>query len=198
MSYEEYKKEIVEVARKAYARGLVPGSSGNISMKMPDTDLVMIKASGVPFRDMTEDDIVTMDLDGNVVEGSKKPSKEFRFHLGIYRVRADVGAVLHVHSPFATLYAVLGRPIPLVAVQAEARVCSTPVVDFAPAGSEKLAEMVINAYRDQKTNVILLRNHGVVIAEKDLREALNLAETIEDTALIAAFYEIISGLQKEK
>jgi len=192
---EECRKEIVEIARKAYARGLVPGSSGNLSMRIPESDLVIIKASGVSFRDMTEDDIVVMNLEGEVIEGEKRPSKEYRFHLGIYRVRPDVGAVLHVHSPFATLYAVLGRPIPLIALQAEARVCEMPVVEYAPAGSEELAKMIVEACRDQKINVILMKKHGLVVAERNLTEALNLAEAIEDTAMIAAFSEILSELK---
>ena len=92
-----YKEEVVRIARAAYDRGLVPGSSGNLSMRLPGKDLVLIKASGVSFRDMSIEDVIVVDLEGNIVEGDKKPSKEIRFHLGIYRVRPDVGAVLHTH-----------------------------------------------------------------------------------------------------
>ncbi len=192
-----YKEEVVRIARAAYDRGLVPGSSGNLSMRLPGKDLVLIKASGVSFRDMSIEDVIVVDLEGNIVEGDKKPSKEIRFHLGIYRVRPDVGAVLHTHSPYATLYASLGRPIPLVVAGAWARVKKMPIVDYAPAGSPELANMVTNAFKDPEVNVVLLKNHGIVVTGKTLVEALDLTETIEDAAKIAAFYEILSVIKKD-
>ena len=193
-----YKEEVVRVARAAYNRGLVPGSSGNLSMRLPDKNLVLIKASGVSFRDMSTNDVIIVDLDGNIIEGDKKPSKEIRFHLGIYRVRQDVGAVLHTHSPFATLYASLGKPIPLVVAGAWTRVKKMPIIDYAPAGSPELANMVTNAFKDPEVNVALLKNHGIVVTGKTLVEALDLTETIEDAAKIAAFYEILSFIYDTK
>lgn len=185
-----FKEEIVRIARSAYNRGLVPGSSGNLSMRIPDSNLVLIKASGVSFRDMNTDDVIVVNLDGDIVDGAKKPSKEIRFHLGIYRVRHDVGAVLHTHSPYATLYASLGKPIPRVV--AWPRVKKMPIVEYAPSGSQELAAMVVEAFKDPEVNVALLKYHGVVVVGRTLTEALDLAESIEEAARIAAFYEILS------
>jgi len=185
-----FKEEIVRIARSAYNRGLVPGSSGNLSMRIPDSNLVLIKASGVSFRDMNADDVIVVNLDGDIVDGAKKPSKEIRFHLGIYRVRHDVGAVLHTHSPYATLYASLGKPIPRVV--AWPRVKKMPIVEYAPSGSQELAAMVVEAFKDPEVNVALLKHHGVVVVGRTLTEALDLAESIEEAARIAAFYEILS------
>lgn len=177
----------------AHARGLVSGPGGNISARLPGSNLVLIKASGVPFRDMRPGDVVVVDLDGNVVEGRGGPSKEVRFHLGIYRARPDVGAVLHTHSPWASAYAALGRPIPLVVAWARDRLGRVPVVGYAPPGSAELARMVVEAFRDPRVSAALLKDHGVVVAGRDLRDALDLAEVVEDAAKVAALCELLSS-----
>ncbi|MDH7498799.1 MAG: class II aldolase/adducin family protein [candidate division NC10 bacterium] len=180
-------QELEWISKRAYQRGLTSGSGGNISARVEGMDRVVIKSSGVSFADTKEENIILVDLYGNVVEGSLKPSKEVKFHCGIYRVRPEVGAVVHTHSPAATAFSVVGKEIPMVTVSAAKGVVRTPVVAYAPPGSEELARLVMNLFEGQTLKTALLQNHGVVAVGKDLLEALYLAEVVEDTAKIAIY-----------
>ncbi len=113
--YEQLRTEICHIMNLISTKGWSPGSSANISVRVPGTNHVCIKSTGTSMTFGTmdpESSVVVIDLDGNQVDGVRKPSMEFRFHLGIYKARPDVGAVLHAHSPYATGYAVanLGAP----------------------------------------------------------------------------------------
>jgi len=182
-------QELELISKRAYYRGLTSGSGGNISARVDGTDRVVIKSSGVSFADTGEGNIILVDLHGNVVEGSLKPSKEVKFHCGIYRVRLEVGAVVHTHSPAATAFSVVGREIPMVTVSAAKGVMRTPLIGYAPPGSDELARLVMNSFQEKTLKTALLQNHGVITVGKDLFEALYLAEVVEDTAKIAIYVQ---------
>ena len=95
-------------------QGLVTWTSGNLSTRDPQSDLVVIKPSGVMYEELTPENMVILDLDGNVIEGQHKPSSDTATHLYIYRNRPDVGGIVHTHSTYATAFAANGRPIPPV------------------------------------------------------------------------------------
>lgn len=182
-------QELELISKRAYHRGLTSGSGGNISARVEGTDRVVIKSSGVSFVDTDESNIVLVDLNANVLAGSLKPSKEVKFHCGIYRVRSEVKAVVHTHSPAATAFSVVGREIPMVTVSAAKGVVRTSLIGYAPPGSDDLAQKVMDAFRDATLKAALLQNHGLITVGKDLFEALYLAEVAEDTAKIAIFAE---------
>lgn len=182
-------QELELISKRAYHRGLTSGSGGNISARVEGTDQVVIKSSGVSFADCKEENIILVDLYGNVVEGSLKPSKEVKFHCGIYRVRPEIRAVVHTHSPAATAFSVVGREIPMVTVSAAKGILRTPVIRYAPPGSEELARLVMEAFQEEGLKTALLQNHGVITVGKDLFEALYLAEVVEDTARVAIYAE---------
>lgn len=106
-------EELVVTCRKAFQRGLVGGAGGNISVRVPDRDEVLISATGVSLGDITGDAVVRIDLTGRVIEaaGGCRPSKETGFHVTAYRLRRHVGAVVHLHPPFATAFAVRGKAL---------------------------------------------------------------------------------------
>jgi len=186
------KKAMLElelISKRAYHRGLTAGSGGTISARVEGTDQVVIKCSGVSFVDCSEENIILVDLFGNVQKGSAKPSKEVKFHCGIYRIRPEVRAVVHTHSPAGTAFSVVGREIPMVTVSAAKGVGRTPLIGYAPPGSDELAKLVMEAFQDPTLKTALLQNHGVVAVGKDLFEALYLAEVVEDTAKIVIMAE---------
>lgn len=176
-------RALVEACHLAARHNLVRCSSGNLSCRL-NTRLAAIKASRAWMEDLGPRDIsVCRIADGRVVRG-RKPSVETELHLGVYRVRPDVGAVLHFQSPFATAVA-CGDParwnfhvIPEVAVYIQ----SIAIVDYLPPGSPELAAATISAMR--KHNLAILRNHGLVAAGANLRAVIQQAAFFELTCEI--------------
>jgi len=169
-------------------RGWSPGSSANISARIAGTNHVCIKSTGtsMAFSDLhPESSVVVIDLDGKPVEGDLKASIEFRFHLGIYKARADVGAVLHAHPPYATSYAVANQELPMVSGPARFILKKAPLLGFAPSGSAELAEIVTSAFSDPAVFSALLSGHGIVAVGRDMYEAFMYADWTEDAAQIA-------------
>jgi L-ribulose-5-phosphate 4-epimerase len=160
---------------------LVKWTGGNVSARDPETGYVVIKPSGVRYEDMTPEDMVIVDLDGDVIEGDLKPSSDTLSHLYIYRHRPDVGGVVHTHSPYATAFAAVGKPIP---------VCLTAIADefggpipcggFALIGSEAIGKVVVESIGS--SSAVLLRKHGVFTIGPDAEAAVKAAVMTEDVA----------------
>lgn len=168
-------RALVETARQINRSGLNQGRSGNLSERHGEG--MLISASGCNFDAITADDFVEMDLNGNT-HGARRPSSEWAFHAAIYRQRPDAGAVVHVHSPWATTLACLRRPIPafhyMVAVAGGHDI---PCVPYATFGTAALAEHVADALR--KRNACLMANHGQVALADTVSGALELAMEVE-------------------
>lgn len=180
------REEIAQVCRICYGRGLVSGAGGNVSARLSGSDQILITATGVSLRDVGPEDIVVIGLDGSLREGEKRPSKEVPFHTEIYRRRQDVHAVLHLHPPFATAFAVLRRPLPMVTITAEAILEEVPLVPRAPSGTRELGELVGQCVEEHpRAKALLLADHGIVAMGPDLTRALNIADLVEETAKVA-------------
>ena len=182
---DKLKEECIEVSQEAYGRGLISASGGNISARLPGGDKVIIKRTGASFRNLKLSGIITVDLDGNVLEGQGKPSKEVNLHLGIYKVRPDVNAVFHSHSIAATAFATAGKEVPLVTVQGFKILGKCPLVGYGPPGSMELAQKTTEAFKDKTVKVAVLQSHGATAVGRDLEEAYNHADLLEATAQIA-------------
>jgi len=187
-------EELVATCRKAFQRGLVGGAGGNISVRVPDREEAFISATGVSLGDITPATLVRVDLKGQVVEtqGECRPSKETGFHVCVYRLRPHVGAVVHLHPPFATAFAVRGKELPLVTDGAMLNLRHVPVVGHAPSGSPDLHRIVeegLRNYPDAKA--ILMERHGMFSMGPNLTVAYNLADLVEDTAKIALLSRLI-------
>jgi len=181
---EKLREDLVRISKECYDRGFVSGVGGNISARISPTE-VLIKPTGLRLKDLTPQSLLLVDLNGKVLEGTGRPSEEIRFHLGIYKVRQDADAVLHIHSPAATAFAVVGKKLPPITAQAAKLLGKIPLVDFAPSGSEKLAKLVVKAFKNTKVKAVLLRGHGSVVIGKNLLEAFNNADLLEETAKTA-------------
>jgi L-fuculose-phosphate aldolase len=187
------KTEIVNISQRCGLQGWCPGTLGNISVLSPSLGCLFIKRSGADLNRLKLADVLTLDLDGNVLKGEGKPSVETRFHLGIYSVRKDVRAVFHVHPPFATAYAVAGKKIPMVTEAAKIVLIDVPLLLRAPPGSIKLAGRVADGFKDLRVKAVLLSEHGVIAVGESLESAYHITALVEDTAKIAFLSSLIKS-----
>ena len=161
--------------------GLVTWTSGNVSGRDRETGYVVIKPSGVRYEEMQPEDLVVVDLEGNIIEGRLKPSVDTATHLYIYRHRPDVGGVAHTHSPYATSLAALGRPIPVyLTAIADEFGGPVPVGAYAQIGGEAIGEEIVRAIG--QSPAILMRNHGVFTIGPTPTAATKAAVMVEDAA----------------
>lgn len=170
------------MARRMSTSGLVPTTSGNVSARTPEGD-VLITPSGLPYEDLGPGDVVLVDVGGKVLEGSLEPSSEVPMHTGIYRAKQGVGGVVHTHAPYSTALACLGLEIPpvhylLAALSEEGRV---PLAGYATYGTEELAGYASETLGDAHS-VCLLQNHGTIAVGETASEAYSLTEVLEEMA----------------
>ena len=180
MNYLELKKEIIKFGQKLGNKNMTPGTSGNISIRTNNN--VLISASGTCLADLTENEIVLMDLDSNSLDG-KKPSSEKNLHNAIYKLRPDINAIIHCHSPYTSAFAVSHIPLSKPIISENVFYFGEiPVADYALPGSEKLVENTAKFF--QKHDAVLLANHGIIIGGKNLKETYYKMETAEAYAQI--------------
>lgn len=184
-SYADLRREMVTAGQKLFRLGLQWSTGGNLSIRIPGTDMMLTKPSGKPLADCRPCDLVLVKFDGVVVEGEGKPTKEVWFHSAIYQVRPDVGGVCHVHAPFATGFACVGRELPLVTVHSRRILKKVPVLPPSPDGSAELASNVETAFRSPELVAVLLADHGVVTVGPTLAKAVSVVELVEETAKTA-------------
>ena len=182
---ETKMRELIEVAKRAFHVHLQTGTGGNISVRVEGANHVVIKPSGVGFNGCTPDNLLVVDLEGKILQGSSKPSKDMPFHLGIYRVRPDVNGIVHVHSPWATAWASLGEEIPVLTLQSSSKLGRIPLVPGGKDGSKEASEAVVEAFRTPSILAATLQNHGAVGVGRTLLAAEEIAELIEETAHVA-------------
>lgn len=181
MLLQTIREELVTLNQALPENGLVTWTSGNVSLRDPETGLVAIKASGVHFRDLTPESMVVVDLEGDLIDGQLKPSSDTASHLTIYRHRPDVNSVVHTHSSFATAFAVLGQPIP-VCLTAHADEFGGPIPcgGFALIGGEEIGKVVVESIGSSRA--VLLKHHGVFTVGPTGEAALKAAVMVEDIA----------------
>jgi L-ribulose-5-phosphate 4-epimerase len=188
---ENLRSEVCRLNRELPRSGLVAWTSGNVSARDAATGLIVIKPSGVHYDEFTPEKMVVVDPSGRRVEGDLNPSVDTATHLYIYRMRPDVGGVVHTHSTFATAFAAVGKPIPacLTAICDEFG-GQIPVGGFAPIGGEEIGAEVVRAIG--KSSAILMQNHGVFAIGKSAEAAVKAAVMVEDAAR-TVFYAMQLG-----
>ncbi len=192
-SWPEERKEFIRICQRSVLMGMQMSTGGNLSMKLKN-DLFLIKPSGSSLYDLREDDLLVVHGSGKAMEGSGKPTKEINTHFAVYKVRPDVGGVVHYHSPYSTAYAVSGAKLPLLTVHAKRILGRLPVIPVDNEGSESLAWGVGNVFSDPTVNVALMAGHGLIAAGADLRQAQNLAELLEETARTGFIGRLLSEM----
>lgn len=175
--YEE--RELVRTyCLKMLEMGLTKGTGGNISVANKQKGLYAISPTSMDYHLVTTEDVMVVDFEGKVVEGNRTPSIEHVMHRVFYTHRDDVGAVVHSHSPYATAVSCMNRSLPAVAILI--KLSGGPEVKnapYAPAGSVELAEIAFETMGAQRA--VLLQNHGLIAAGKDVAHAMHIADQME-------------------
>lgn len=177
--------ELIEASKELYDRKLIHASGGNTSVR--DGDVIRITQTAAELGKLTANEIVTVDLDGNVLEGSG-PSKEMDMHLAMFRERSNAQAVVHCHPTFAIalstlLSGELANAVPPYTAAFYVRAGRVPMIKYHPSGAHSLHEAVAELAPDY--HAILLRQHGVIVAGANMAAAVGIVEEIEQCCQIA-------------
>ncbi len=196
MKYIQECQQVCKAAQEISKARLVPGTWGNVSMKIPGEKLLVITPSGMDYTSLTAEDMIVVDWDREIVQGRFKPSSELPFHLAVYKNRMDIQAVIHVHSTYATAYAVAGKAIPVITEEmAQVIGHEVEVASYAHCGTDQLAENILKVLENDK-RAVLMANHGLVGLGEDMSSAMRVCTIAERTAMIALFARLLGPVKQ--
>ena len=201
---EALKKKVYEANMELPRHGLVTFTWGNVSGIDRESGLFVIKPSGVDYDKLTPEDMVVMDLEGNKIEGSYKPSSDTATHIELYKAFPEIGGIVHTHSSYATSWAQAGRSIPCygtthadyISGEIPCLRCLT-AEEIEDAYEENTGHLIVNEFaRLQKDPMavpaVLCKNHGPFAWGKDAKEAVHNAVVLEEVAKMAYRAELIN------
>ena len=178
---EALREQLYQLHLELPKNNLVKWTGGNVSARDPLTGYVVIKPSGLRYEALRPEHMVILDLDGEHIEGDLKPSSDTASHLYIYRHRTDINGIVHTHSPYATAFAALGKPIPVyLTAMGDEFGGPIPCGGFALIGSEAIGRVVVESIGDSPA--VLLKNHGVFTVGYSAEAAVKAAVMVEDVA----------------
>jgi L-fuculose-phosphate aldolase len=194
MSEGALRRQLADISRLAYDRRLTFGAGGNLSARL-DADTILITPSGMIKGLVTPEQLIQVDVRTERAAEGKRPSMETPFHTALYRTRADVGAVVHLHPPSCTALAVLSRYLRPAITPEGVLVLGdfVPTIKYASPGSEELAQMVVDGLG--QGNAALMQSHGALAVGKDLLEAFGRMETMEYLATLQLKCEELGDLE---
>lgn len=180
MILELEREKIIQCGKKLVKSNLTKGTGGNISIYNPEENLMAISPSGIDYFDIRLEDIVIMDMEGNIVDSQRKPSSEYEMHKIFYEKRDDIFSVVHCHSIYCTTMSILREDLPashyMIALAGKNVRCA----EYATYGTKELAENAFEGMKDRYA--VLLANHGLLTGANCIENAFNIAEEIEYVA----------------
>ncbi len=200
LKHQIARKEIIDAGKQMINSALVIGTWGNISVRIANEDLIAITPTGVDYDKLILENIPIMDFEGNLIDGNMKPSIELPMHLEIYKKRPDIGAIVHTHSTYCTAMAIARKPIPascedLIQIVGG----NVRVSEYRLPGTDDLGRVAVEALDER--NAVLLANHGLLAAGKNLKETIKIAFICEKSAHATLLAANIGGaieLSKEE
>lgn len=181
----EMRQQICEIGKRIYDRGYVAANDGNISVKIDD-NTILCTPTGVSKGFMTPEMMVKMDLAGNVISGTAKPSSEVKMHLRVYQENPKVNSVVHAHPIVATSYAIAGIPLnKAICPEAVVILGNVPVAPYATPGTQEVPDSIAPYCQDY--NAVLLANHGALTWGSNLIEAYYRMESLEHFATMTMY-----------
>ena len=187
---EDAKKDLIYWSQRTYQKGLSPATSGNVSVRVGDK--ILITPTGACLNDMGEDDLVVMDFDSNIIEGKRKPSMEKYLHICIYSMRDDIKAIIHSHCPYITAFAVAKKPInkPIMP-EFVYNFGEIPLAPYGTPSTLKLAQETAKYF--DKSDCVLMTNHGVVVGAESLQKCFYNLESLRAYAQTYFGAEVLGG-----
>ncbi|TMR95556.1 L-ribulose-5-phosphate 4-epimerase [Nonomuraea basaltis] len=180
---EAMRKTVADLHAELVRYNLVVWTAGNVSGRIPGEDLFVIKPSGVSYDELTPENMVVCDLDGNLVAGEHAPSSDTAAHAYVYRNMPDVGGVVHTHSTYACAWAARGEAIPCVlTAMADEFGGEIPIGPFALIGDDSIGQGIVETLKGHRSKAVLMQNHGVFSIGKDPKAAVKAAVMCEDVA----------------
>jgi L-ribulose-5-phosphate 4-epimerase len=177
------RHDVAALHSELTAYDLVAWTAGNVSARVAGHDLMVIKPSGVDYRDLRAENMIVCTLDGDVVDGAHRPSSDTAAHAYVYRHLPDVGGVVHTHSTYATAWAARGEAIPCVlTAMADEFGGEIPVGPFALIGDDSIGRGIVSTLRGHRSPAVLMQNHGVFTIGATARDAVKAAVMCEDVA----------------
>ncbi|QCJ42752.1 class II aldolase/adducin family protein [Bacillus sp. S3] len=187
----KYKKQICEIGKRIYEQGFIAANNGNMSIRISDNEF-LITPTGVSKGFLTPEMIVKVDRQGNVLDGEYLPTSEMKMHLLVYQERPDIHAIVHVHPPYATAFAIAGIPLDQAIMPESVIYLGTiPIAEYRTPSSEEVPNAVKQHVHDHQG--VLLENHGALIWGKDLEHAYYIMESLEFTAKINWIAKQLNG-----
>lgn len=189
--YREFlkaKNDFLQAAERTYASGIQTGTGGNLSVRIPGEDLMIVKPSGFTYGQCSEENLTVTDFDGNLLEGLYKPTQESTLHGNLYRRYAHIGGIVHTHSPYSILISLTESQLELVTMHASLKLKNpVKVVDVTTQAVtlEELPKIFKVLDEEPNTSAFLLKGHGIVAMASSAVKAGQIAELIEETARIA-------------
>ncbi|MDQ1145889.1 L-fuculose-phosphate aldolase [Bacillus sp. SORGH_AS 510] len=178
----KYKKQICDIGKRIYEKGFVAANDGNISIRLSE-DEFLITPTGVSKGFLTPEMIIKVNANGEVLEGDYRPTSEMKMHLLVYRERPDIHAVVHVHPPYATAFAIAGIPLnQAIMPEAVVYLGTIPVAEYGTPSTEEVPDSVKKYVHEHQG--VLLENHGALTWGRNLEHAYYLMESMEFTAKI--------------
>jgi len=179
MKYEQYREKICKMALRLVNAGLIRLSSGNISIRVAENEIA-ITPSLILYEQMVLEDIIIMDLDGQIIDGKNKPSVEHKLHIESMKARSDINAVIHTHSINTMALSLLGHEIPIINSELVALGGPVPILRYLMPGTYELASSIADTFHAKPTlQAVILENHGAVVVGSDLNHAFKNAIEVE-------------------
>ena len=192
IEYLEIREKVIYYSLQSQKTGLIKGTSGNISLRSDDGQVIAITPTSIPYELLEPEDIPLVDEYGKVLYGHKKPSSELPMHTHILRARKDIKSVVHTHAMFCTVMSVLNTALKAMTVpQLGMGLFPVEVVPFEMPGSEELGDAIVKGLGEHG-KAVLMANHGMLVADSSLEKAFMGAEYLEEAAQIA-YYSLLGG-----
>lgn len=180
MLLKEEREQVVEYCKALINKNLTTASGGNISIYNREKELIALSPSGMDYFKTEPEDIVVLNIDGEIVEGDRKPSSELDLHLIFYRHREEINSIVHTHSTYATAIACMGWSLPAIHYLVGLGGKEIQCAPYALYGTKELAE---NAFKTMgKDTAVLLKNHGLLALGEDIEDAFTTADQLEFVA----------------
>jgi L-fuculose-phosphate aldolase/L-ribulose-5-phosphate 4-epimerase len=181
------KNDFLQAAKRTYDSGIQTGTGGNLSVRIPGENLMIVKPSGFSYGECNEENLTITDFDGNLVYGNYKPTKESTLHGNLYKRYSQIGGIVHTHSPYAILNSLQFENISLVTKHAELKLkVPVPIIDVVTQAvtNEELPKIFKHIDECPDLLAFILKEHGIVAVGKTAVKAGQIAELIEETAMI--------------